>query len=90
MRFAKDTARTAVTVVDDEPLLLDVLVRAARLSGYECQSAPTAEEAVELLDRRPTPIVVTDLRMPGRGGIWLAWTLCSANSRLPLRTPRSC
>jgi len=71
MRFAKDLARTAVTVVDDVPLALDVLVRATRLWGYECQSAATAEQAVELLAQRPTPIVVTDLRMPGRGGIWL-------------------
>ena len=61
----------AVTVVDDEPLALDVLVRAARSWNFECQSAPNAEEALELIARRPTPIVVTDLRMPGQGGVWL-------------------
>jgi response regulator RpfG family c-di-GMP phosphodiesterase len=61
----------AVTVVEDEPVARDVLVRAARSWQYECQAAGTAEQALELLRSRPTPIVVTDLRMPGRGGAWL-------------------
>jgi putative two-component system response regulator len=60
-----------VTVVDDEPLAQDVLVRAARSWHYDCQAAGSAEQALQLLESRPTPIVVTDLRMPGHGGIWL-------------------
>src|SRR5438132_262011 len=71
MKNDTDTARTAVTVVDDEPAALDVLVRAARSCRFECQSASTAEQALQLLERRLTPVVVTDLRMPGRGGVWL-------------------
>jgi response regulator RpfG family c-di-GMP phosphodiesterase len=66
-----NTAGTAVTVVDDEPAALDVLVRAARSCRFECQAATTAEQALQLLERRLTPVVVTDLRMPGRGGVWL-------------------
>jgi response regulator RpfG family c-di-GMP phosphodiesterase len=61
----------AVTLVDDEPASLDVLVRAARLWHYDCQAAVTAEDALALLEERLTPVVVTDLRMPGRGGVWL-------------------
>ncbi len=61
----------ALTVVDDEPTSLDVMVRAASSWDFECQSASSAEEALELLERNPTPIVVTDLRMRGRGGVWL-------------------
>jgi response regulator RpfG family c-di-GMP phosphodiesterase len=61
----------AVTVVDDEPLAQDVLVRAARSWKFQCQAASTAEQALDLLERNLTPIVVTDLRMPGRGGLWL-------------------
>jgi response regulator RpfG family c-di-GMP phosphodiesterase len=61
----------AVTVVEDEPMAQDVLVRAARSWHFDCQAASTAEQAVQLLERNRTPIVVTDLRMPGRGGLWL-------------------
>jgi response regulator RpfG family c-di-GMP phosphodiesterase len=71
--MAYDRAATSftVTVVDDEPAALDVLVRAARSWSYKCQGASTAEQALQLLEENPTPIVVTDLRMPGRGGVWL-------------------
>jgi response regulator RpfG family c-di-GMP phosphodiesterase len=60
-----------VTVVDDEPLAQDVLVRAARSWQFDCQVASTAEQALQLLEHNLTPLVVTDLRMPGRGGLWL-------------------
>lgn len=61
----------AVTVVEDEPMAQDVLVRAARSWQFDCQAASTAEQGLELLERNKTPILVTDLRMPGRGGLWL-------------------
>ncbi len=60
-----------VTVVDDEPAMRDVLSRLARAWEYQCQTAACAEDALPLLEKQLTPIVVTDLRMPGRGGLWL-------------------
>ena len=71
MTSAPAAATLAVTVVDDEPMAQDVLVRAARSWHFACQSAASAEQALALLERNLTPIVVTDLRMPGRGGLWL-------------------
>jgi putative two-component system response regulator len=71
MMSHSEPARTTVTVVDDEPATLDVLIRAARSWQYECQAACSAEQALSLLERHLTPVVVTDLRMPGRGGVWL-------------------
>lgn len=66
-----DRAAPSVTVVDDDPWALDVLLRAARSWRYDCQTARCAEEALEILTRSPTAVLVTDLRMPGLGGIWL-------------------
>ena len=71
MMLDEPSAEITVTVVDDEPVAQDVLIRAARSWHYRCQAASTAEQALELLEQRLTPIVVTDLRMPGRGGVWL-------------------
>jgi response regulator RpfG family c-di-GMP phosphodiesterase len=71
MMTAPLAAAPAVTVVDDEPLAQDVLVRAARSWHFTCQSAASAEQALELLERNLTPLVVTDIRMPGRSGLWL-------------------
>jgi response regulator RpfG family c-di-GMP phosphodiesterase len=67
----RNTRPICVTVVDDEPSAQDILVRAARSWDYDCQTASSAEQAVCLLETRPTPLLVTDLRMPGRGGLWL-------------------
>lgn len=66
-----DLTRIPVTVVDDEPYAQDILVRAARSWNYDPQAASSAEQALALLETHHTPIVVTDLRMPGRGGVWL-------------------
>ena len=63
--------RRCVTLVDDEPFALDVLVRATRSFHFDCQTASNAEDALVLLEKQPTPLVVTDLRMPGQGGVWL-------------------
>jgi putative nucleotidyltransferase with HDIG domain len=69
--MTSDLEAAAVTVVDDEPVLQDVLARAARSWNFRCQTAATAEQALALLERNPTPVLVTDLLMPGRGGVWL-------------------
>jgi len=66
-----EAAPLSVTVVDDEPYIQDVLSRAARSWHYQCQTASSAEQALELLAEHLTPVVVTDLRMPGKGGVWL-------------------
>lgn len=66
-----DTLRRCVTLVDDEPWALDILVRAASSFHFDCQAASSAEAALALLEKNLTPVVVTDLRMPGHGGVWL-------------------
>ncbi|MBI3823689.1 MAG: response regulator [Planctomycetes bacterium] len=67
----KTALRRCVTLVDDEPAALDILMRAAKSFHFDCQTATTAESALEMLERQPTPLVVTDLCMPGNGGVWL-------------------
>ena len=42
MSHPGEAAPQTVTVVDDEPCTLDVLVRAARSWRYECQAATSA------------------------------------------------
>jgi response regulator RpfG family c-di-GMP phosphodiesterase len=71
MSINGDSTHCTVTVVDDEPLVLDMLVRAARSWKYECQAASSADQAIQLLEKNRTPILVTDLNMPDRDGIWL-------------------
>jgi response regulator RpfG family c-di-GMP phosphodiesterase len=69
--MAADVRCVSVTIVDDDPVAREVLIRAARSWHFHAQTAPDAEQALQLLESRLTPIVVTDIRMPGRGGVWL-------------------
>ena len=63
--------RRCVTLVDDEPSALDILSRAASSFHFDCQTATPRRRRIELFERLPTPVVVTDLNMPGMGGVWL-------------------
>src|SRR5438128_1421729 len=65
----RDTApAVTVTVVDDEPLVAEMLVRAAACWNYRCQTALSVGAALQLFEKNPTPILVTDLHMPGTSG----------------------
>jgi CheY-like chemotaxis protein len=62
-----------VLVVDDKPLVLEVIAAMLEDMGCEVVTAATATEALEKLaaDRRIT-ILITDINMPGMSGYELA------------------
>ena len=67
-------------VVDDEPRLRQVLVHLMRNDGFRCFEASNGAEAVELLERQPVTLVMSDMRMPRMDGIEL---LRQVRSRWP-------
>jgi CheY-like chemotaxis protein len=61
-----------ILAVEDEPEVLDV-VRAMLISaGHTVVTAASGREALELFEREPLDVVVTDLGMPGMTGLALA------------------
>jgi DNA-binding NtrC family response regulator len=58
-----------VLVVDDDANTRDVLEVALEKSGYRVRIAPDAREALEILDKTPVDVIVTDLRMPDLDGL---------------------
>ncbi|HUK22709.1 MAG TPA: HD domain-containing phosphohydrolase [Gemmatimonadales bacterium] len=58
-------------VVDDEPRLRRVLVRLLEGEGFQCQEASSGTEALELMQKEPAPLVISDLRMPHMDGVTL-------------------
>lgn len=55
-------------VVDDEPLILELLIEGLEAEGHKVQGFDTADEAWSFISQLKAPIrlLVSDLRMPGR------------------------
>lgn len=59
-------------VVDDEPALRRSLVRMLEAQGFHCFEASHGREAMEMLEKiGDTPLVISDLHMPGIDGMAL-------------------
>jgi CheY-like chemotaxis protein len=62
-----------VLLVDDDRGVLDLLAVLAKRAGLEPHAAADGEQALELLNQGLDPAaVITDLDMPGMGGVELA------------------
>jgi DNA-binding response OmpR family regulator len=62
---------TTVLVVDDEPIVREVVVRYLRRDGYETLEAADGERARSLLEEGAAGLVVLDVMLPGMDGLQL-------------------
>jgi CheY-like chemotaxis protein len=69
-----------ILLVDDEPDLVVNCERVLQREGHSCMQAHTGPDAIRLIDRERPDLVVTDLRLPGAGGLTVAR---HARSRVP-------
>jgi PAS domain S-box-containing protein len=61
-----------ILAVEDEPEVLDVVRAMLVAAGHSVVSAASGQEALQLFEREPIDVVVTDLGMPGMTGLALA------------------
>jgi DNA-binding response OmpR family regulator len=66
-----NVSMTTVLVVDDEPIVREVVVRYLRREGYRTLEASSGERARELLESDKASLVVLDLMLPGMDGLQL-------------------
>jgi len=60
-----------VLVVDDEPLVADTLTAIFRKSGFEVQTAYSANDALEIARQFTPELLLCDIEMPVRDGLEL-------------------
>ncbi|MFO7698581.1 MAG: response regulator [Anaerolineae bacterium] len=58
-----------VLVVDDEPNVRAICVRALANQGYTVRTACSGQEALALLTKEPFDLLLADVRMPGMSGL---------------------
>jgi CheY-like chemotaxis protein len=60
-----------VLVVDDEESIRTLLTRWLTGWGYEARQAASADEAIAHMTGEPAAVILCDVKMPVRDGIWL-------------------
>ncbi|HXH28619.1 MAG TPA: sigma-54 dependent transcriptional regulator, partial [Candidatus Polarisedimenticolia bacterium] len=76
--------RGRVLVVEDEAYVRDSLGALLEARGFDVELMPGVEEAFGSLARTPVDVVLTDLRMPGAGGLDLVTRARGTYPDLPI------
>ncbi|MBD2837665.1 response regulator [Pseudomonas sp. JM0905a] len=61
----------SVLIVDDDPLIRELLQSYLAQEGYQVRCASTAEQAEACLAESPVDLVMLDIRLPGKDGLTL-------------------
>jgi putative nucleotidyltransferase with HDIG domain len=62
---------TKILIVDDDGSVRDVIAVLLGEEGYACTTVTSAEAALDAARQADYPLVISDVRMPGRDGFWL-------------------
>lgn len=70
-----DSKPEKILIVDDEPNIRTILARHLVKLGYTCTTADGSQNALDTQANDSHDLVITDIRMPGRDGVWLLQNL---------------
>src|SRR5437899_4968791 len=76
--------KAAIHVVEDEAKMRRLLELQLGEEGFAVHCAPDAETGLQLLVREKPDLVVTDLRLPGMGGLEFLQAVKRVNAALPV------
>jgi putative nucleotidyltransferase with HDIG domain len=62
---------TRILIVDDDSAVRDVITVLLREEGYAATAVSSAEAALDAAEESDYPLVISDVRMPGKDGFWL-------------------
>lgn len=65
------SSRPTILIVDDDEAIQDLVNLYTQEQGFQTRSCPSAEAALEDMRKFFCPIVITDVQMPGMGGLSL-------------------
>ena len=75
----KQTEKNDILVVDDEPHIVNLVKLSLDKDKYNVRGAYSAREALEILDKHHSDVIIVDLMMPGINGYELCQALRSKN-----------
>ncbi len=84
MDTQKKKTPPSLLIVDDEETIRTILRRVMEKQGFTCHLAANGVDALEVLNKHPVDIVLTDVDMPGMGGIELVQLIRAQYSADPM------
>jgi putative nucleotidyltransferase with HDIG domain len=69
--MAQGPSPSRLLIVDDDPTVREVIATLLAEEGYACSAASTADSALALVATDDFHVVLSDVKMPGRDGLWL-------------------
>jgi DNA-binding response OmpR family regulator len=73
-----------VTIVEDDPAIAEGLSLNLKLQGYRTAVAGDGEAAVSLIEVERPDLVLLDISLPKRSGIWVLETLRDGGNNVPV------
>ncbi|HEV2425018.1 MAG TPA: sigma-54 dependent transcriptional regulator [Terriglobia bacterium] len=73
-----------ILIVEDEPKMQRLLTLTLTEEGYTAQATGDAESGLKLLRSEPVDLVITDLKLPGVGGLEFLQAVKRTNGDLPV------
>jgi DNA-binding response OmpR family regulator len=73
-----------VTIVEDDPAIAEGLALNLKLQGYRTVVAGDGEAAVSLIENERPDLVLLDISLPKRSGIWVLETLRDGDNNVPV------
>ncbi len=67
--------KKTILVVDDEPILREILRESFELEDYQVLEAENGTQAIDLVKTQAIDCIISDIRMPGGSGVDLAKAL---------------
>ena len=74
----------SILVVDDELSMREFLKILFEKEGFTTITASNGNDAIELLGKNPIDLVISDIKMPGTGGLALLEHIKNTNSNIPV------
>ncbi len=73
-----------IMIVDDEPMMRDLLMRMVGRTGFGVTVCGSADEALMKMKVNKIGMIITDIMMPGKTGLELMAEVHMINSKLPV------
>ena len=80
----RPNAMPTILIVEDEAKMRRLLELNLGEDGFDTRSAADAEAGLEMLQRDPVDLVITDLKLPGMGGLEFLHAVKRMNAALPV------